>query len=81
MQNDKKLVIVGVIGKSAFPDCNKMAVLEVLNRHPSLLNHEPKEVRYDCYNRKFIYFIQDFIILGANTILLQSLGMHIIFTL
>ena len=44
MQNDQKLVIVGVIGKSAFPDCNKMVGLEVLDRHPSLIKHEPKEV-------------------------------------
>lgn len=44
LQNDKKLVVVGVIGKSAFPDCNKMAALEVLGRHPSIINHEPKEV-------------------------------------
>lgn len=46
MQNDKNLVIVGVIGKSAFPDCNKMVGLEVLDRHPSLIKHEPKEVRF-----------------------------------
>lgn len=46
MQNDKKLVIVGVIGKSAFPDCNKMVALEVLDRHPSLIKHEPKEVGF-----------------------------------
>lgn len=46
MQNDQKLVIVGVIGKSAFPDCNKMVGLDVLDRHPSLIKHEAKEVFY-----------------------------------
>lgn len=41
--NDEKLVVVGVIGKSAFSDCNKMVSLGVLDSDPSMLEHEPQE--------------------------------------
>lgn len=41
----RKIVVIGVIGKSAFPDCNKMASLDgILDRHPELIDHEPAEV-------------------------------------
>lgn len=69
MQNDKKLVIVGVIGKSAFPDCNKMVALEVLDRHPSLIKHEPKEVGF-CWISFFETCIIILLYIGSNTILL-----------
>ncbi|KAI9585523.1 hypothetical protein GQX74_001370 [Glossina fuscipes] len=49
LQNDKKLVIIGVIGKSAFPDCNKMVALNILDRHPALLDHEAKEGQIQFY--------------------------------
>ncbi|XP_073826726.1 nonsense-mediated mRNA decay factor SMG8 [Musca autumnalis] len=48
-QDDKKVVVVGVIGKSAFPDCNKMAALDVLGCHPSILKHEPQEGQIQFY--------------------------------
>lgn len=50
--DDKKLVIVGVIGKSAFQDCNKMAGLSVMDTHPSHINHECKEGEIRFYYSK-----------------------------
>ncbi|XP_017481898.1 PREDICTED: protein SMG8 [Rhagoletis zephyria] len=52
-QNDEKLVVVGVIGKSAFSDSNKMVAMGVLDSHPSLLDHQPQEGTIRLYyNRK-----------------------------
>lgn len=34
--NDKQMVVVGVLGKSQQPDCNKMTGFEVLNEFPAL---------------------------------------------
>ncbi|XP_055920717.1 nonsense-mediated mRNA decay factor SMG8 [Eupeodes corollae] len=51
-QDERKLVIVGVIGKSAFPDCNKMAGLNVLHSHPSHLNYESNEGEIRFYYSK-----------------------------
>uniref|UniRef100_A0A1B0AJM4 Uncharacterized protein n=1 Tax=Glossina pallidipes TaxID=7398 RepID=A0A1B0AJM4_GLOPL len=49
LQNDKKLVIIGAVGNSAFPDCNKMVALNLLDRHPALLDHEAEEGQIQFY--------------------------------
>ncbi|XP_065357000.1 nonsense-mediated mRNA decay factor SMG8 [Calliphora vicina] len=78
MQNDKNLVIVGVIGKSAFPDCNKMVGLEVLDRHPSLIKHEPKEGQIQFYYKPmesilFLHFETTYDVACMQKMLLEEL--------
>ncbi|XP_067622842.1 nonsense-mediated mRNA decay factor SMG8 isoform X2 [Eurosta solidaginis] len=48
-RSEEKLVVVGVIGKSAFSDSNKMAAIGVLDSHPSLLEHEAREGTIQFY--------------------------------
>ncbi|XP_037958411.1 protein SMG8 isoform X2 [Teleopsis dalmanni] len=51
--DDKRLLIIGVIGKSNRPDCNKMVPLGVLNSYPIFIDHPPKEGQIQFYyNRK-----------------------------
>lgn len=64
-RDDKKLIIVGVIGKSAFKDSNKMAGLKILNVPPSLLNGNSEEGKITFYYKKsekmfFIHFETSF---------------------
>lgn len=46
---NKKLVIVGVIGKSAFNDCSKMAGINVIDLNPSNLKAESKDEQIRFY--------------------------------
>lgn len=41
---DEKMIIIGVIGKSSFPDCNKMAGFQLLGSYVSLLGESAKDV-------------------------------------
>lgn len=61
MSEDPNLIIVGVIGKSSFEDCNKLAGFNILDVAPSLLSHEPKEGQITFYHKPgdeilFIHF-------------------------
>lgn len=46
------MIIIGVIGKSSNPDCNKMAGLNMLKSHPSL---EPSSLEPKDGNIKFFF--------------------------
>lgn len=48
---DPNLIIVGVIGKSSFEDCNKVSGFNILDVAPSLLSHEPKEGQITFYHK------------------------------
>lgn len=41
---DEKMIIIGVIGKSSSPDCNKMAGFQLLGSYASLLGEDAKDV-------------------------------------
>lgn len=51
-RENKKYVIVGVIGKSYFPDCNKMTRLQILDVYPSILDHNCIEGQITFYFKK-----------------------------
>ncbi|XP_055837192.1 nonsense-mediated mRNA decay factor SMG8 isoform X2 [Episyrphus balteatus] len=88
-EDNRKLVLVGIIGKSAFPDCNKMAGLNVMDTHPSHLNHECKEgqIRFyytDSEDILFLHFqttFDEFCMRGAMLKEMKNLqsGRHLSF--
>ncbi|XP_055376419.1 nonsense-mediated mRNA decay factor SMG8 [Condylostylus longicornis] len=51
-RDDRKLVVVGIIGKSSYRLFNKMAVLNILNVYPTLLNEDGEEGRITFYSKK-----------------------------
>lgn len=48
-QDDKQMVVVGVLGKSSQPDCNKMAGFKILNFCPSLISSAPRDGKITFY--------------------------------
>uniref|UniRef100_W8C0J7 Nonsense-mediated mRNA decay factor SMG8 n=1 Tax=Ceratitis capitata TaxID=7213 RepID=W8C0J7_CERCA len=79
--NEEKLVVVGVIGKSAFSDCNKMVAIGVLDSDPSMLEHEPQESTIQFYyNRKksilFLHFQTTFDVACMQKMLEEELAQN-----
>lgn len=61
LRDDKTMIIVGVIGKSSHPDCNKMAGLNMLRTNPALAASKHQEGGIKFYFEKdskmlFIHF-------------------------
>lgn len=48
------MIIIGVIGKSSFPDCNKMAGFQLIGSYVSLQDENPKDV--NIFLLKFLKF-------------------------
>lgn len=48
-QDDKQMVVVGVVGKSSHADCNKMAGFKILDFCPSLISSQPQDGKITFY--------------------------------
>lgn len=69
------MVVIGVLGKSSHPDCNKMAGFKILDFYPSLTSSTPKDGRITFYfkeseNILYVHFESTF-----DTYILKDLEM------
>ncbi|XP_001844514.2 protein SMG8 [Culex quinquefasciatus] len=49
MKDDQQLIVVGIIGKSSTPDCNKLVGFNLLTIHPALTDTDPRDGRVKFY--------------------------------
>ncbi|XP_053694239.1 nonsense-mediated mRNA decay factor SMG8 [Sabethes cyaneus] len=61
LQNDRQRIVIGVIGKSTTPDCNKLIGFNLLNIHPALTDSKCCDGRIKFYfendsNMLFLHF-------------------------